>query len=113
MVAPLAEARALDLGRAPGGDDHRAQSLAEPGGHYLGGERRDRQHTPVARNAPAARLVPEHGTAMPVVSTCGRAPRACRWCSPSGDAARWSGSASAAAAARFPDRFRQLAVTTC
>jgi hypothetical protein len=37
---------------------------------------------------PAARLVPEHGTAMPVGSTCGRVPRACRWRSVSDDAAR-------------------------
>ena len=43
---------------------------------------------------------------MPGVSTCGRTPRACRWCSLSGDAAQWSGSASAVAAAQIPDQLQ-------
>src|SRR5262245_26821374 len=116
MVAPLAEARALDLGRAPGGDDHRAQSLAEPGGHYLGGERRDRQHTPVARSAPVARL-PGWSRNME---------RLCRWYLPAVElrvraaGVRCRATQRGGPGRRRPalrpgslTRFRQLAITTC
>ena len=48
----------------------------------------------------AAGLLLEHGTPMPGASTCGPAPRACRWCSMSDTTARWSGSALAVAANR-------------
>jgi hypothetical protein len=49
LRAVLAEARTRHPVRAPDGDGHRAHSVAEPGGHHLGGERRDRQHAPAAR----------------------------------------------------------------